>query len=51
VVLARLGDGLRERVGYYARCLVLEDLGFGVETGRRAYVDKSVDAMAWLFGA
>jgi aminoglycoside phosphotransferase (APT) family kinase protein len=49
VVLARLGEGLRERSGYYARCLVLEDLGFGVETGREVYVDKAVGAFAWLF--
>jgi aminoglycoside phosphotransferase (APT) family kinase protein len=51
VVLARLGEGLRERAGYYARCQVLEDLGFGVESGRGVYLDKSVEAMAWLFGS
>jgi aminoglycoside phosphotransferase (APT) family kinase protein len=49
VVLARLGEDLRDRAGYYARCGVLEDLGYGVETGRSAYSDKAVDAMSWLF--
>jgi aminoglycoside phosphotransferase (APT) family kinase protein len=49
VVLARLGEGLRERAGYYARCLVIEDLGFGVESGRAVYVDKAVEAFTWLF--
>jgi aminoglycoside phosphotransferase (APT) family kinase protein len=49
VVLARLGADLRERARYYARCLVVEDLAFGVETGRPVYVDKAVGAMAWLF--
>jgi aminoglycoside phosphotransferase (APT) family kinase protein len=49
VVLARLGYELRERAYYYARSELLEDLGYGVEAVRQSYIDKSVDAMAWLF--
>lgn len=38
-----------ERAVFYARCAVFEDLAFGLDTGRPRYVDKSIDAMAWLF--
>ncbi len=41
--------GLRERAVFYARCSMLEDLAFGVETGRRRYVEKSLAALEWLF--
>ncbi len=40
---------LHERAAFYARCTVLEDLAYGVETGLTPYVDKSVAAMEWLF--
>jgi aminoglycoside phosphotransferase (APT) family kinase protein len=39
----------RERAAFHARCMLLEDLAYGLETGRRAYVDKSLAGMAWLF--
>jgi aminoglycoside phosphotransferase (APT) family kinase protein len=42
---------LAERAVFYARCRVFEDLAYGLETGRVAYVDKSLAAMAWLFPA
>jgi aminoglycoside phosphotransferase (APT) family kinase protein len=42
---------LRDRARFYARCSVLEDLAYGVETGRARYLDKSLDAMRWLFPA
>jgi aminoglycoside phosphotransferase (APT) family kinase protein len=42
---------LRERAVFYARCSVFEDLAYGLETGRDRYVDKSLDAMEWLFPA
>jgi aminoglycoside phosphotransferase (APT) family kinase protein len=42
-------DGFRERAGFYARCMLLEDLAYGVESGRREYVDKSLAGMASLF--
>ena len=47
----RHGDeaGLRQRASFYARAALLEDLAFGLETGRREYVDKSVAALDWLF--
>jgi aminoglycoside phosphotransferase (APT) family kinase protein len=41
--------GLRERAAFYARCTVLEDLAYGLETGRKAYVDKSLAGLEWLF--
>jgi aminoglycoside phosphotransferase (APT) family kinase protein len=47
------GDGpaLRLRAGFYARCLVLEDLAYGLDTGRAAYVAKSLTGLGWLFPA
>jgi len=38
-----------ERAAYYARCGLLEDLGYGLTFGRTAYVDKSLGALPWLF--
>jgi aminoglycoside phosphotransferase (APT) family kinase protein len=40
---------LNERAVFYARCSVLEDLAYGMETGRDKYLDKSLAAMGWLF--
>lgn len=42
---------LRARATFYARCLVLEDLAYGLEGGNSIYVEKSVSALAWLFPA
>jgi Phosphotransferase enzyme family len=42
---------LGERAVFYARCSLLEDLAYGIQTGRDKYVDKSLAAMAWLFPA
>jgi aminoglycoside phosphotransferase (APT) family kinase protein len=42
---------LRDRAVFYARCSVMEDLAYGIETGQGKYVDKSLAAMAWLFPA
>jgi aminoglycoside phosphotransferase (APT) family kinase protein len=39
------------RSWFYARCGVLEDLAFGLETSRPAYVTKSLAAVEWLFVA
>jgi aminoglycoside phosphotransferase (APT) family kinase protein len=49
VVLDRLGGDLRERAVFYARCGVLEDLAHGLRTGRRVYVNKSLDMLDALF--
>jgi aminoglycoside phosphotransferase (APT) family kinase protein len=40
---------LSERVVFYARCSVFEDLAYGIETEQGKYVDKSLAAMEWLF--
>lgn len=40
---------LHDRAVFYARCGMLEDLAYGIETGRRRYADKSVAALEWLF--
>ncbi len=45
------GEALRERAVFYARCGMLEDLAYGVGTGRRRYAEKSLAALAWLFPA
>jgi aminoglycoside phosphotransferase (APT) family kinase protein len=42
---------LRDRAVFHARCGLLEDLAYGLETGRDAYVGKSLAALAWLFPA
>ena len=42
---------LRERASFYARAALLEDLAFGLETGRREYVEKSVIGLDWLFSS
>ena len=41
--------GLAERAVFYARCSVLEDLAYGVQTGRDAYLTRSLAALDWLF--
>jgi hypothetical protein len=38
---------LEERAVFYARCRVFEDLAYGLQMGRRSYVDKSLATMAW----
>lgn len=43
--------GLAERVVFYARCGALEDLAFGLATGRRAYAAKSLAGLGRLFAA
>jgi aminoglycoside phosphotransferase (APT) family kinase protein len=40
---------LHERAVFYARCAVLEDLEYGLKTGRAMYTEKSLAAMNWLF--
>ena len=42
---------LHDRAGFYARCGVLEDLAYGLETGRSEYLEKSLAGMEWLFPA
>jgi aminoglycoside phosphotransferase (APT) family kinase protein len=42
-------SGLRRRIGFLARCALLEDLAYGLDTGSNAYVEKSLHAMEWLF--
>jgi aminoglycoside phosphotransferase (APT) family kinase protein len=48
-----LGPGLptlRRRAHFSARCSLLEDLAHGLRPGCSAYAEKSLAAMAWLFG-
>jgi aminoglycoside phosphotransferase (APT) family kinase protein len=40
---------LRERAVFYARCLFLEDLAYGLQTGKTPYITKSLTALPWLF--
>jgi aminoglycoside phosphotransferase (APT) family kinase protein len=42
-------ESLRRRAVFHARCALLEDLAYGLETGRGRYVDKSTAGMGWLF--
>lgn len=46
------GDAaLAERITFYARCGALEDLAYGLATGRRAYAAKTLAGLGRLFGA
>ena len=50
--LAACGDvpGVeRQRVGFFARCALLEDLAYGLEPGRSVYTANSLRGMQWLF--
>lgn len=40
---------LSDRAVFYARCGVLEDLAYGIETRRDKYLDNSLGALHWLF--
>ena len=40
---------ITERAWFYARCAAIEDLAYGLETGRDEYMTKSRDALPWLF--
>ncbi len=40
---------LRDRAAFYARCSVFEDLAYGLDLDRPAYVEKCLTALAWLF--
>jgi aminoglycoside phosphotransferase (APT) family kinase protein len=44
-------ERLRQRAVFYARCSVVEDLAYGVQTRQRIYVDNSIAACEWLFPA
>lgn len=49
---ALAGDAeTRARAVFHARCLLLEDLAYGLETGRAAYVAKGRAVLPWLFRA
>ena len=40
---------LLTRAVFYARCKTLEDLAYGLDAGRREYVDNGLAALTWLF--
>lgn len=42
-------SALHARVAFYARCALLEDLAYGLETGQQRYTGKSRAAIPWLF--
>jgi aminoglycoside phosphotransferase (APT) family kinase protein len=42
-------DALIERAWFYARCALLEDAAYGIETGREGHLTKGLDAIEWLF--
>ena len=37
------------RIEFFARCAALEDLAFGIETGRHEYATNAERSFAWLF--
>ncbi|MGW4772383.1 phosphotransferase family protein [Nocardia sp. NPDC004278] len=40
---------IRTRADFYAKCSVLEDLAYGLETGHHQYLDTSLTALTWLY--
>ncbi|GLZ06728.1 hypothetical protein Acsp03_41940 [Actinomadura sp. NBRC 104412] len=40
----------RERVLFYARCSVLEDIAYGLATGSYLYADAGIAHLPWIFG-
>jgi aminoglycoside phosphotransferase (APT) family kinase protein len=51
--LGRYGDDgdIEERAWFFARCKAIEDLAYGLDSGRDEYARKSLDAFDWLFAA
>ena len=48
--LAAYGDDEpRERAVFLARCTVLEDLDYGIRSGKRVYARNALNSMDWLF--
>jgi aminoglycoside phosphotransferase (APT) family kinase protein len=44
-------EAIGARAAFYARCSVLEDMAYGIETGHDKYLDKSLAALKWLYPA
>ncbi|MEV0384199.1 aminoglycoside phosphotransferase family protein [Nonomuraea sp. NPDC050643] len=44
-----LGEEDRDRVRFYARCALIEDLAYGLSTGPRHYADAALAHLAWTF--
>jgi aminoglycoside phosphotransferase (APT) family kinase protein len=42
-------QALARRIWFYARCGLIADLAYGLETGRQEYATKSLSAISWLF--
>ncbi len=42
-------EQIRARARFYARCSVLEDMAYGLQTGHGKYLDKSLVALKWLY--
>lgn len=53
-VLAHYGGTLDphapERIRFYARCALIEDVAYGLRTGQRRYVDAGLAHLGWTFG-
>ncbi len=47
--LGVLAGSHQDRAVFYARCGALEDLAYGIQTGRGRYLDKSLAALEWLW--
>jgi hypothetical protein len=39
----------RERLLFHARCKLIEDLAFGIETGATRYLDAALAHLEWTF--
>jgi aminoglycoside phosphotransferase (APT) family kinase protein len=45
----RFDEANRERVIFYARCKLLEDIAYGVRTGAHPYAEAGLAHLAWTF--
>ncbi|MFF3438474.1 phosphotransferase family protein [Streptosporangium sp. NPDC002721] len=48
---AHRAEEISARAAFYARCGVLEDMAYGIETGQDKYLTKSLTALNWLHPA
>jgi hypothetical protein len=53
-VLAAYGANLtpadHQRLLFHARCKLIEDIAYGVETGSSRYLDAALAHLGWTFG-
>jgi aminoglycoside phosphotransferase (APT) family kinase protein len=44
-------EAISARAAFYARCTVLEDIAYGIQTEQDKYLNKSLTTLKWLYPA